>query len=356
MYTYMDYVQQQFHAATGWSHDNNYAHVTDTVTNLLDFSVPHGFAATISAQSTPSSFSSYTLSHLGLVAGSIAYLYSSADLTTTQSQSVDLQRLVSGYHHVDPFSPRSHEDGAVYHGGKRIDPCPTLLYGKMYLPGMSLEALAVRRINPLSQIMVACVSDNRLKNNGAITATYQRDTGRWATDVLYSSQEALVGARTLYNMNTGRPNRPKGRLSAGMELYYGILSKSPGMSTAIRYTTQSAYTGTPLTLTLMSNPIMGHVSASYALRTSTALSFASRFDFNVYSYLSDLSLGCEVWKKKNDAPGSEYSSVLKAAVTVTNPSLKVLWEGRFHDFLLSGGLGLGTGATPTVGLQIQYSS
>lgn len=89
------------------------------------------------------------------------------------------------------------------------------------------------------------------------------------------------------------------RLSFGGELFYAVLSKSPGLSTCLRYTSQSAYTGTPLTMSLLCNPLMGQISSMYSLSTKRA-SFGSRFDFNVYSYESDLSIGCEIWKYSSD--------------------------------------------------------
>lgn len=49
---------------------------------------------------------------------------------------------------------------------------------------------------------------------------------------------------------------------------------------------------------------MGQVSTMYSLSTKGA-AFGSRFDFNVYSYESDLSIGCEIWRysKENISTG-----------------------------------------------------
>jgi distribution and morphology protein 10 len=184
-------------------------------------------------------------------------------------------------------------------------------------------------------------------------------------EFIYSTHESLLGLRSLFNIGFD-PKKKSGssRLSMGFEVYYGIASKSPGLSTALRYTTQSAYTGTPLTMTLISNPLMGHISASYALRTTAASSFASRFDFNVYSYLSDLSIGCEIWRtpRNNNLDGSdEYSSVFKASTSLGTQTLKLLWEGRYRDFLISSGVGLckehsSRDLDATFGIELQYSS
>ena len=62
----------------------------------------------------------------------------------------------------------------------------------------------------------------------------------------------------------------------------------------------------PTTITAIFNPIVGHISSAYAARVSRDLSLCSRFDFNVYSYESEWSLGAEWWTRrkqtKNTAP------------------------------------------------------
>lgn len=137
------------------------------------------------------------------------------------------------------------------------------------------------------------------------------------------------------------------------------------MSTALRYTAQSAYTGTPLTMTLMCNPLMGHISAMYSL-TAGESSFGSRFEFNAYSYQSDLSVGCELWRSqvKNDSQISTdrapVFSAFKASSSLHGRSLNLLWEGRFKELLVSAGFGLSFASrTPEcsqIGISFQYSS
>ena len=45
--------------------------------------------------------------------------------------------------------------------------------------------------------------------------------------------------------------------------------------------------------TLVVNPIMGHLSTSYATSLSPVVSVSTRYDFNIYSYNSDISVGIE---------------------------------------------------------------
>jgi distribution and morphology protein 10 len=231
----------------------------------------------------------------------------------------------------------------------------------------------IRRFSPTSQLVVKAVSDSKIKNGGAILFNWQTDYGKWGHEWMYSTHEMLVGLRTLYNFRFDEkmlmdPQSPS-RLSIGMEFFYGIATNSPGMSTALRYTTQSAYTGTPLTLTVMCNPIMGHISATYSLRTTAASAFATKYDFNVYSYVSDLSLGCEIWRASSNeklqaqeeiSEQQEYTSVVKASTSLGQQNVRFLWEGRFREFLLSTGVSLSfAGETPLAtgfGIQFQYAN
>lgn len=54
----------------------------------------------------------------------------------------------------------------------------------------------------------------------------------------------------------------------------------------------------PTTITTIFNPIVGHISSAYAAQVSRDLSLCSRFDFNVYSYESEWSLGAEWWTRR----------------------------------------------------------
>ena len=44
--------------------------------------------------------------------------------------------------------------------------------------------------------------------------------------------------------------------------------------------------------------MLGHLSAAYSARTSRDVSLSSRFDFNVYSYESELTMGAEWWLRR----------------------------------------------------------
>ncbi|KAL9603068.1 MAG: hypothetical protein Q9219_001432 [cf. Caloplaca sp. 3 TL-2023] len=216
----------------------------------------------------------------------------------------------------------------IWRAGKRVDTRDALLYGRLYLPRSTLEALYLRRLSPTSQLKINAVSDARLPNGGSALALLAQDKGKWSAEYMYSTDSALLGVRGLYNFGPDPrlgtalvpavedaaamlsepqsvPKKEKGageqvsRFSAGAEVYYGLLNKSGGMSTGFRFATLPAHTGFPYTMTLTLNPLMGNLSSSYSVRAGELLSLSSRFDFNVYSYESGVVMGMELWKLRD---------------------------------------------------------
>jgi distribution and morphology protein 10 len=281
-----------------------------------------------------------------------------------------------------------------WQGGKRINRWDTLLYGRLYLPMSTLEALYLRRISPTQQLKLSAVSDSRLKNGGTILALYQYDVGKFSADGLYSTDGGLVGVRGLYNFGpdprseAAEPPRTDdrfyGRFSAGAEMYYGALNKSGGVSVGGRFATLPAHKGIPLTATLTLNPLMGNLSTTYAVKAGRDLSLCSKFDFNVYSYESDFMIGCELWRMKTRVPQKrersmaaklawrldevilptgpepeEVAGVLKARID-QNLKIGLLWEGRIKEimFTLGSSIDMRRRDQPfrAVGLELQYSS
>ncbi|KAI9746777.1 MAG: Mitochondrial distribution and morphology protein 10 [Candelina submexicana] len=387
MLGFMDYVQNAFYKASHWNQDNSYSTLTATAQSLLDFETPRGLRLNVSALSSPNYATSYTLGSIGVVDGSLSYLYSSLALReNAKSEHIDLHNVIQGYRHLQelrrPDEPWWWE---VWQGGKRVDRRDTLLYGRLFLPHSTLEALYLRRLSPTQQLKISCVSDARLKSGGTILALFQHDVGKFSSEYLYSTDSALLGFRGLYNFGpdprvpaTKPPSKDAldglyGRFSAGAELYYGVLNKSGGVSTGIRFTTLPRHTGFPYTMTLTLNPLMGNLSSTYSVKAGPSLALCSRFDFNVYSYESDLQLGCELWRmnRRNELDwvhaklgtpkkeGEHVTGVLKGRID-QNWNVGVLWEGRIKELLFSMGTTFDITRRDqpfrTVGLELQYSS
>ena len=95
----------------------------------------------------------------------------------------------------------------------------------------------------------------------------------------------------------------------------------------------------PTIITATLNPLMGHISTAYAAKLGNDLALCSRFEFNAYSYESDLSIGAEWWlrqKLKNRAirragpesrPGNQRQ-LLQAGVD-EDPVTSEFWKSAF---------------------------
>ncbi|GAA5894343.1 hypothetical protein JCM5296_005144 [Sporobolomyces johnsonii] len=244
----------------------------------------------------------------------------------------------------------------------------------------------------------------------------QQDMGRWSAEYSYAVGDGMWGARGLYNFgrwgsgvaletetDAGErdkleggggggggqrervvdeedemPTGLKGRWSAGGEVYFSAQERSAGLSTGLRFSTVPESAGgppqPPTTITATLNPIMGQLSTAYAVQTGKDSSLASRFDFNMYSYDADLTVGGEWFQRKgksakakgherevdeaalpptfdafgrghdddaarrrNNDADDEITAVLKVRAS-TNSDIAMLWEGRLGDFLVSLGL------------------
>lgn len=55
----------------------------------------------------------------------------------------------------------------------------------------------------------------------------------------------------------------------------------------------------PTTITALFNPMLGHIQSAYTARVSRDLTLSSRFDFNVYSYESEWTMGAEWWLRRS---------------------------------------------------------
>ncbi|GAA6061051.1 hypothetical protein JCM10212_004625 [Sporobolomyces blumeae] len=327
----------------------------------------------------------------------------------------------------------------TWRGGERVDRADYLLYGRLYAPSPRLDALYVHRLSRTTQLLVslitvpspappptlswqnddpsASVSQAASSSSGTaarlseLELKLQQDSGRWSTEYSYAVGDGMWGARGLYNFGKWGggtvelaehgdaaaervlqqtrervvdeedevPTGLKGRWSAGGEVYFSAQERSAGLSTGVRFSTipeaQGGPPQPPTTVTATLNPIMGQLSTAYAVQTGRDSSLASRFDFNMYSYDADLTVGGEWFQRKSsssskkgkakadqDAPqptfdafgrgpedeeavarrknhdaDDEVTAVLKVRAS-TNSDIAMSWQGRMGDFLVSLGV------------------
>ncbi|KAL3459084.1 hypothetical protein BJX64DRAFT_208271 [Aspergillus heterothallicus] len=410
MLDFMDYIQLAFAEGTQWNRDNSYSALTATAQSLLDFTTPERMRVHLSSLSTPNFATSYTLGTVGLIEGSVSYLYTNVPFENTPSKSalIPLRKLSPGYRQVQaPIAPPVESwgwdsilDGAKNNGNGHSSngQKATLLHATLHLPPpTTLNALFLRRISPTMQLSLAVSSTrgpplSKSAPQATLLTQLSHDTGKYSNEYLFSTDNSLFGWRGLWNfgpdprVHNGAPRLSL--LSAGAEAYYSPVSSLIGMSTGLRFSTlpaatdpKSSATATPIstfpyTLTLTLTPLTGSLSTSYSLRASPNISFSSRFGFNVYSWESEMVAGCELWrrsKKPNPSgtndDGLEWArrkvrvweptafppvpelppareedenqeSVLKLRVD-QSWNVRLLWEGRVKELLVSAGVGLG---------------
>ncbi|EHA27905.1 hypothetical protein CBS63078_9129 [Aspergillus niger] len=433
MLDFMDYIQLAFAEATNWNRDNSYSSLTATAQSLLDFSTPERLRVHLSSLSTPHFATSYTLGTVGLIDGSVSYLFSTVPLDKFPSRSalIPLRKLSPGYRQVQaPIAPIAEtilinddlNDASAY---TTIGKKATLFHATLHLPPpTTLNALFLRRISPTMQLSLAVCSTrgpplSKSAPQASLLAQLSHNTGKYNNEYLFSTDNALFGWRGLWNFGPD-PRDPVASgssprlslLSAGAEAYYSPVSSLIGMSTGLRFSTLPAATDVPLsnssptastssanantpistfpyTLTLTLTPLTGSLSTTYSLRASPNLAFSSRFGFNVYSWESEMVAGCELWRKsksryRDDGDGVEWArrkireslfphphphlststpndikdlaghaleksgkgeeeeneSVLKIRVD-QSWNVRLLWEGRVKELLVSAGVGLG---------------
>ncbi|EGR48630.1 uncharacterized protein TRIREDRAFT_78027 [Trichoderma reesei QM6a] len=323
MREFMDYVHSAFYEATGWRRDNSYAALNSTTDALLNFRTPRGLRLTLSALASPNFATSYQLGSVGVVDGSISYLFSSVPLRlllTPQSENVPLPDLLRSYRPLTPVARR--DDPSLRRPDDEDKTNESLLYGRLYLPRSQLEALLVRRLSPALQAQFSAVSGQHLRDGGTALGLLQYDVGRYALEGLASTDGGLLGFRGVYNFGgdlsskkhaqhsaaspaengiggggNGDKERIYGRFSTGGEIYYGTLNKSGGISIGARFATLPDHKGTPLSATLTLNPLMGNIAASYAVMAGKDCSLATRMEFNIFSYESSWAVGMELWRK-----------------------------------------------------------
>ncbi|KAI6245876.1 Mitochondrial distribution and morphology protein 10 [Erysiphe necator] len=395
MLDFMDYIKNTWHSASQWNQDNSYSQLTSTAKDLLEFEPPRGLRLQLSSLSSPNFATSYSLCSTGLVDGSISYLYSSIKLYPLfKTSKIDLRHIIHSYKQIQELcESKDSQSDEPWNKGEKLVKKGTLMYGRMYLPQTTLEALYIRRLSPTQQLSVSAVSDSCLKNKGTILALHQYDVGKYSVESLYSTDGGLIGVRGLYNfgMDTRKgkkilvqnEDRFYGRFSIGAEIYYGGLNKSGGMSFGGKFATLPTHKGIPIITTFTLNPLMGNISTTYAVKAGKDISLCSKFDFNFYSYESDFVLGAELWRMKNKSPPlgersmaaklqwrqdsaeekikaqEEISGVLKVRAD-QNWRIGLLWEGHVKELIFSLGSFIDMKrldqSLGTIGLELQYSS
>ncbi|KAI0347332.1 mitochondrial distribution and morphology protein 10 [Trametopsis cervina] len=440
MHPVATYVIQRYFQATRWNDDDFYGNITRSSSAILDFDVPTGLKFAIAKAPNSLFKTSYSMTALPSLNGSVGYIFTSCNLDIKSSGNVLIKDMVDRFKVCDqPRRPEGKEQEWL--AGERVDSRDYLIYGRIYVPTGRLEALYTARLSPTWQASIAAISDPRYslqslqKARGGPSPSnmlfkLQHSTGKWCSEYTWSAEDQMWGVQCMHNFGklassndtagettkvrsrTKRVDEEdamegglKGRISAGAEFYFSAKEKSAGVTGGLRFTTlpdatppsaqlDSSSEDTlplsqpPTTITAIYNPIVGHISSAYAARVSRDLSLCSRFDFNVYSYESEWSMGAEWWTRRRqpkatpvipdlsspsvplvvapleiDLPPTnltdEVQGVVKARVSTT-ADVSLMWEGRIRNMLVSLGItsNLSSRAAPirAVGLELSYFS
>ncbi|VDB85421.1 unnamed protein product [Peniophora sp. CBMAI 1063] len=437
MHPFATYVLRSYYKATGWNEDNLYSNLTRSSSALLDFAVPRGLHFSISKSPNALFRTTYSMNALPSLNGSVGYIFTSCPLNLASSRDVRFKELVDRFRIFDqPRRPQPKEEvwlggervdsrdyllyGRLYIPTGRLD--------AVYTTRMSTNLQTVIAAISDPRADAAQLTGRAGASPSNVMFSLQHDTGRTCTEYTYSAEDMMLGARVLHNFGriggiapvpengearerTKRIDEEdamegglKGRISAGAELYFSAKEKSAGVSTGIRFTTlpdatppsfhmppepsafppfavsagtseptPSTLSQPPTTITALFNPMMGHISGAYAARVSRELALGSRFDFNVYSYESEWTMGAEWWLHRGHgqaqtdaaaADGLPYSpydvtGVVKARASTSN-ELALMWEGRIRNMLVGIGVAanLSNRAKPirSLGLELSYFS
>ncbi|KAI9320621.1 hypothetical protein BX666DRAFT_1214854 [Dichotomocladium elegans] len=358
MYEFMEYCLRRYYLSTGWREENQYSNLCSWSRSMLDFYTPRGLSLYLSKLPTPHFKPSYTMNALPSLNGSFGYLYTSQPLEVGTSATVEFQDMVERFH-VDESA--------------MVDQDPVnhfLLYGRMFFPGARLEAMYVRRLSTHLQYLVTAINQPRLAGQPQVAMQLQYDVGKWCSECSYTTDDGLLGIRALYNFGQtvleqeSIPGIHAGQWALGTELYYGTLDKSGGLSVGLRYHTLPSANTPPICFTYTLNPLIGHMSTAYVAQVSDDLALCSRYDFNIYSYESDLALGFEYRTQKDHATTNQdktenLEGLIKARVGFSE-GLALMWEGRFKKALVSFGLTADLSSRPspirTIGIEVQFFS
>lgn len=296
----------------------SYEQILRTPSNLLQFAIPSGFQVSVASKNTENSYSSATLRQLNRLNGSVSYFYSSIDMKDAYmgTSALPLWSVIDDYRFIrSPKQERARQRQIL--AGKRhpAGEKPCLLYGKMYFPSQFLEGMVVKRWSDTTQMTLKFVNTPKFrkltKNCSILTLYLQRQNDHNATDFIYSSTDSLLGLRCLYklgsdfSLSSSPGYTDSTSLSAGFELWFALLSMSPGLSTAVRYSTHISSSGKPLTMTLALNPLLGTIESTYSIKPGLNSTFSSKYTFNIYSYESDFLVGFSLFRCNGYSPPSQ---------------------------------------------------
>ncbi|WFD03056.1 Mitochondrial distribution and morphology protein 10 [Malassezia obtusa] len=367
MYDAATVLLREYYRVTGWNEQQSYAHLMGAASALVDFGVPNGVLLSSASARLPTLISSARLLTVPL-SGALGYTHvATHEPFDTQCVQRVERRMSWGAQFLTPDHPPgllaarrdALGDGTLWDAlRRRAPPRDMLLYGCFHVPTTYVEAMLVTRVAPHWQLLVTALSNapnfplvplgRRLGlvapgmpeapavvPPGAtnLQFTLQMQTEKTTAEYSYSVDDALWGVRVLRSL-TPPAALADGTLSAGGEVFVSAAEKSAGsmyllltpVSLGLRYALPPTLDAAgrvrtrPAVSSATLNPMMGHVRYAYAAQVEDDLTLCARYDLNVYSYLSDLTLGAEYCL---GAPSDEEVERVEAPTTSLRERLGV---------------------------------
>ncbi|KAJ3133541.1 hypothetical protein HK100_004298 [Physocladia obscura] len=308
---------------------------------LQKFNAPRSAILTINKSITSKLKSSYSI---GIPdARSVGFLYSSADLNIPSDpiNVFDREIVAPALIPVAFLSDESENKET----GERIDDSSkyhSIIYGRLF-EDYRLEALVSQKVGRNHMVIVSGISSWDDVTNSHLEAQYIHRKKDWCADVTYSSTDNVIGTSCLVRV-------PYNNWSAGAEVIYTASENSGGISFGAKWV-KVHERGISSILTFLSNPMMGHWNTTYTATIRPNFVMATSYDFNTYSYNSDIAVGVAY------SPTESNSRLLKCRFSMTQ-GIALLLEGQFRRALVGLGvttnLGLGTSTHQGIGFEVQF--
>ncbi|ORY38354.1 hypothetical protein BCR33DRAFT_769175 [Rhizoclosmatium globosum] len=325
-----------------------YADMCSSSNSVLLFAPPASVSLAIGKCITPHLKSAYTL---GLPnSRSAGFLFSSLNMDDSDdADNPDIMRTnlfarevvaptalpVYASDSVDHTTP-------VPHPTSRTNYFNSLMYGRLF-EDFRLEALVAQQLGKQNLLVISGISAWDSTAHSHLEAQYIHKTQGYCADLTYSSTDNVFGTSCLFRV-------PYTNWSAGGEVIYTAAEKSGGLSLGAKWV-KVHEKGVASILTFLCNPMMGYMNTTYTSTIRPNWVMSTSYDFNTYSYNSDLAVGVAY------SPLEAENRLLKCRFSMTK-GLALLLEGQFKRAIVGLGvttnLGLGSSIRQSIGVEIQF--
>lgn len=362
---YFPFLVRKFHQDTQWDECNSYAALCRTSQAILDFPIPYGLSVSTGRSVSNSLSSQLVFSMVPSRASSIGYLAASRPLfvfpaaTTVApplkesdsnmdkddndtfgfatargqlandaytSQSV-LQGIRSGVWKCNWENTGASSKRNIGYKGEY------LMMAQMYPSLATMTGTYVLRRSENTELTVSGASRAGIQPDLQLIVQQAINNRRWSCEGMIGTSGRMIGVRGLYNFGQDQKTPTLSLLSVGGEVFVGAQEISGGVSLGARY--RNDY---PLLseLTCVLNPIMGHLTLAWAQQMRPQMCAAVKYDFNVFSLVSDLAVGLEWQLDRNSMVKTRWSG---------SQGLRFLVDTRVNNMVFSMGVAVNGNST-----------